>query len=94
MPPTPPSFCIHTNVRTQVQLAAGKPDQCNFASAGPANLPIEVAKDSGNEQVYGQLHDSSDSDESSGPDDHSDSGDQSNSGSSHLEVEVLFMTSF
>ena len=52
-------------------------------------LPIEVAEDSGNEQVHGQLHDSSDSDESSGPDDHSDSGDQSDSGSSHLEVELV-----
>lgn len=39
--------------------------------------------------MYGQLHSSSDSDESSGPDDHSDSGDQSDSGSSHLEVEVV-----
>ena len=56
---------------------------------GCTNLPIEVAEDSGNEQVYGQLHSSSDSDESSGPDDHSDSGDQSDSGSSHLEVEVV-----
>ena len=27
---------------------------------GCTNLPIEVAEDSGNEQVYGQLHDSSD----------------------------------
>ena len=38
------------------------------------------------EQVYGQSHDSSDSDESS---DHSDSGDQSNSGRSHLDVKVF-----
>ena len=51
---------------------------------GCTNLPIEVPQDSGDEQVYGQSHDSSDSD------DNSDSGEQSSdSGSSHLEVEVF-----
>ena len=34
MPPDPPSFCVHTNVYTQVQVP-GKPDQCSFASARP-----------------------------------------------------------
>ena len=48
---------------------------------GCTNLPIE---DSGDEQVYGQSHDFSGSDNNN-----SDSGEQSDSGSSHLEVEVF-----
>ena len=53
---------------------------------GCTNLPIEG---SGDEQVYGQSHHSSDSDESSGSDYNSNSGEQSDSDSSHLEVEVF-----
>ena len=53
-----------------------KKDKCcgpGCECQGCTNLPIR------DEQVYGQSHDSSDSDESSGLDDNSDSGEQSNS---------------
>ena len=35
MAPDLPSFCVHANVRSLVQVP-GKQDQCNFDSAGPA----------------------------------------------------------
>ena len=34
MPPDPPSFYVHPNLRIRVHIP-GKPDQCNFASAEP-----------------------------------------------------------
>ena len=56
---------------------------------GCTNLPIEVPQDSGDEQVYSQSHDSSDSDESSGSDDHSDSGEQSSDSGSRASFPGL-----